>query len=130
MIVGLAQQSVRAASIAERRIQMQAQQLYQGRCALHALASGAWQRAGIGWCVLQLMQVQPGRYQLIGRDSANTQQVSGTIDFFLCGGAALQTYRLPPAQVLLNMLIHAKCALTKVQDSFYYLQDQVRCIHS
>eukprot|EP01043_Picozoa_sp_COSAG02_P027430 COSAG02_NODE_1619_length_11636_cov_26.969836_4_plen_108_part_00 len=58
---------------------MQAQQLYQGRCALHALASGAWQRAGVGWCVLQLMQVQPGRYQLIGRDSANTQQVSGSI---------------------------------------------------
>ena len=58
---------------------MQAQQLYQGRCALHALASGAWQRAGVGWCVLQLMQVQPGRYQLIGRDSANTQQVSSSM---------------------------------------------------
>ncbi len=53
----------------------QVAQLYQGRCALHALAGGAWRRVGAGWCVLQLVQVQPGRYQLVGRDSTNAQSV-------------------------------------------------------
>ena len=51
------------------------QQLYQGKCALHTLAGGAWVRAGVGWCVLQLVQTQPGQFQLIGRDSANPESV-------------------------------------------------------
>jgi hypothetical protein len=69
------------------------QQLYQGRCALHALAAGAWSREGQGWCVLQLVEIQPGQYQLIGRDSTNPQSVRMAQSIPCC----VPPYGRPPA---------------------------------
>ena len=68
---------------------------------LHPLHLLTLRPSPLSWCMLQLVQIAPGQFQMCGRDSTN-------------------------AAVLYNTLIHAKFTVQKVQESFYYLQDTLR----